>query len=352
MDTSFDEEFQKLKDRPDGMKLLTAILENGSSDSGTVKAIGEHLLGDLSAVPASWRTALSNNAYRLISDKNAKEWVTADLEGAGFSDAQSEQIRARALSSLSRQPETALKLLGEFEFDENNRRNVIGNIFGNLKDPEQAAALIAQLTTEGDREYAQTLVSRRGLKTEQRKIDTPDTWLSSAAAIDPKTGGLDYQFRSALQNWDSGKRADLVRQFQALPDESKRTIAEGLSRGGDSAYNPLQGESVRFLVSHPSVDPVVEGSGDPFADGANDSKPTAENRTSTMAVKYVATLAQSDPIAAGEWIGTLPSGQPKLWAQKNLHALWSQYDPQAADQWLATQPASDGTALKDIGKKP
>ncbi len=324
------------------MKLLNAILEDGDRNNNNGKAISEHLLANLSRLPASWRTMMSERSYRFINNDNAAKWAVADLEDAGFSKYQSDQIRARALSSLYREPETAIRLMGEFDMDESNRHNVLSNIFGNLKDPGQAAGLIAKLNTEEDREYARSLTSSREQQVDQPKIDTPDAWLAAAAAIDPKTGRLSYQFSNALSDWDSGKRADLVRQFQALPDESKRAIAEGLARGGYSSQNPLQADAVRFLISNPSTEPEPEGSNNPKA---------AENRTSSLAVNYVSSLAQTDPTGAGEWIRTLPNGEPKLWAQKNLHGLWSQYDPQAADQWLATQSASDRAAIKELGKK-
>lgn len=35
---------------------------------------------------------------------------------------------------------------------------------------------------------------------------------------------------------------------------------------------------------------------------------------------------------------TLPDGDAKLWAQKNLATNWKQYDPQAADRWVNSLP--------------
>jgi hypothetical protein len=63
-------------------------------------------------------------------------------------------------------------------------------------------------------------------------------------------------------------------------------------------------------------------------------------------------MAQDDPAAASDWIQSLPAGDPKLWAQKNLHSLWSQYDPAAADQWMKSLPAATQTQVKNLGKTP
>lgn len=342
MEASFDTEFDKLMDRADGMKILSGILER-RNDGPTANAIVARLLEGLSSLPASWRSTLSENPYHFINQKNATQWASADLEGAGFSEMQISQLRTQALSSLYRQPETALKLLSQFEMDESNRRNVISNIFGNLKDPDQAPGLLAMLTSPEDREFAMAASAPRQQQVERSKIATPEAWLAGAAGSDPKSGGLEYMYYRATEDWDATKRADLVRQFQTLPDGYKRAIAEGIVQSGYTG-NPLQADAIRFIISHPPDDPPAGNPSDPFAPR------TPENRGAQLAANYVSSLAQSDPAAAGDWIGTLPTGEPKLWAQKNLHTLWSQYDPQAADQWLATQPASDRGAIKNLKK--
>ena len=63
-----------------------------------------------------------------------------------------------------------------------------------------------------------------------------------------------------------------------------------------------------------------------------------------------ATLALTEPETARDWIQSLPDGQPKLWAQLNLHTLWSDYDPRAADQWFKSLPADTQAEVRKIAK--
>ena len=60
--------------------------------------------------------------------------------------------------------------------------------------------------------------------------------------------------------------------------------------------------------------------------------------------------AEKDPVAASDWVQTLPSGDGKLWAQKNLAANWAQYDPEAAKRWAASLPADARTEVQDFMK--
>jgi hypothetical protein len=55
----------------------------------------------------------------------------------------------------------------------------------------------------------------------------------------------------------------------------------------------------------------------------------------------VSSWGRKDPVAAGRWVNSLPSGEARLWAAKNLAAQWNEYEPAAARQWTAGLPADE-----------
>ena len=59
-------------------------------------------------------------------------------------------------------------------------------------------------------------------------------------------------------------------------------------------------------------------------------------------------LSTNDPLAASQWVESLPASNTKAWAQKNLLSNWQQYDPKAADRWEKSLPEADRAALKKL----
>jgi hypothetical protein len=55
----------------------------------------------------------------------------------------------------------------------------------------------------------------------------------------------------------------------------------------------------------------------------------------------VSSWGRKDPVAAGRWVNSLPAGEARLWAAKNLAAQWAEYEPSAARQWAAGLPADE-----------
>jgi hypothetical protein len=172
------------------------------------------------------------------------------------------------------------------------------------------------------------------------KLDNPTDWLTGMAALGADSNGSAYSFTSALRNWDKDKLADLSRQFNAMPADTKRNVANGLLKDNFSSRNPLEADAIRFLIENPEPTP-------PEDEVPQNTRANTENNTIRLASRYVGKLARTDPATASDWVRTLPDGQPKLWAQKNLHSLWSQYDPSAADEWFGTLPAA---TRESVGK--
>lgn len=332
LNSSFSEEIQKLWERPDGLKIL---LQAG----GGVEGFNEKLIGELANMPASWKSALAADAYGFLDSSTAEKWLNLNLEGSGFTSEQAKQIRKGAVQNLMYQkPEVALKMMGTMDFSDDERTSMIRNLFSNTRgDTEKAEGLIALLGTEQDRQTARNALATSS-SSSQAKNAKPSEWLETASAFDANTGS-GYQILSQLRNWDKEKLAELTSQFQTMPDAGKRNVAQVLA-GDNNGIDPnLQGEAIRYLVANP-IEPK---------EGQQTRR--TENPV-RLASDHAVQMVQKDPFAATVWVQTLPSGEAKLWAQKNLAANWVQYDPDAANQWVKSLPADARGEVQNFLKSP
>ena len=317
--TSFSTEIRALWDRPDGWKIFQANVS---------KELQGKVFDELANMPPAWKASIAENYYHFISEENAAKWLDADLAGLGFNAAQVKRLRVNALENLAvNNPEETLKRMVGMDLNADTRQNLISYMFSSLADePEKAEALIARLDSEEDRKHARTALDTRKNGQTQAKAANPAEWLEKISAVDPKSAGNACPYFDQMRQWDTGKIAELNKQFQAMSDDKKQQTAQVIAAGrryGDSS-SPFTGEAIRYLV----VNPV------PRPEGRNDFG----HRPLAAGFQYASKLAIKDPGAASEWVGTLPAGDAKLWAQKNVAKNWAVYDPKAAERWVASLP--------------
>jgi hypothetical protein len=330
--TSFTAEIEKLWARPDGWKIFEAALNNSNG-------MGEQIFAHLANMPAAWRASIASNSYSMIGDSDPEKWAKADLEGMGFTAEQASGIHAMALTKFGyKNPEAALKLMAGMELSDNNRQNMLGNVFRNFRGgAEKAEALLALLGSEEDKQAARSAMAQNS-NASVSKVETPDDWLEKIGTTDPFSGGT-YLYLSMLRQWDQQKITDLGSKFQSMPDEQKQQVALILTRNSSSEdkLKPLQADALRYLIANP-VEP-------------KEGQQNQQSRTTDQASEFAVNWAKSDPAAAGDWVRSLPAGEARQWAQKNLAANWAQYDPEATEQWINSLPAEDRPPVKEFIKK-
>ena len=323
--TDFSGELSRLITQPEGLKLFS---ENryriDGIDMYRIDGMKDKLLARLGDLPPEWRKFIASKPNLLMDWDHPERFWQTDLAAAGFSADQEKQMRTKALADLARvQPRQALAWLDDVEMSTAERNGVIADcVRGAAKSPTEQAALITLLKTEDDRQAATKALTTPAFPSLKTEIPTPDAWLTAATTTDP-TKPPSYSLKSELTNMSREQLAELKRRFQTLPDEQKLQVARIIGSNVGSAVEPtLKGEAIRFLAAQP---------GDAKAAQAN----------LEMAAEHANQWAKSDPAAAGEWARTLPPGDSKLWAMRNLAAAWTRYDPAAAKQWVASLPASD-----------
>ncbi|MES2440740.1 MAG: hypothetical protein V4584_16860 [Verrucomicrobiota bacterium] len=343
LESSFSTAVRELWDRPDGLGLFRYSLSNSGDP-----ALLTQLFAGFADFPDSWRQSICSNAKSFLHPGNASVWLSTDLVSLGFSEEMEKLIRPDAITDLSyHQPADALAFLMTTGLDPVKRETVLFKIFENAaRNPQQAQALLATLTSEEDREIARKAMQPGASEPETSRIDNPSDWMQAVTAANSEDGKFS-DYLSMIHDWDSGKITALKTQFQALPEDKQRKLTLFLL-GSSSAPALLEEEALATLIRQP-WDAQQFIPADPFAEPF---QATNEEIKARLASEYVGKVAAKDPTAAGEWISTLPDGQPKLWAQKNLLSLWSQYDPEAAGRWMKTLPAGTEAKLKDLRPKP
>jgi hypothetical protein len=145
-----------------------------------------------------------------------------------------------------------------------------------------------------------------------------------------------------LGKWEPEKVVALAAAFKSLPDDKKLDLAQFINGQYFTANSPLKSEALAYLVTHPAE---LNYSRDPFAD------PTVEgNRLEAikLATEHALEIGKESPETAGEWIQSLPDGDAKFYAAKNLKSVWSLYDPEAAERWLKSLPAATRAKVRDL----
>lgn len=315
-----------LRDASDGKTRFLTALE---SDSELIKEMAKNP----NQLPPGWfAAAASANPHYLVYDDPAK-WLRTDLAAMGFDEEQAKRLRGNALSYLgSKDPERALEMLAGDDLDANQRRNLLSSSISSLarKDPAKAEQWAARLTDPEEIAQAREAIEQAALGSPGKTPPSPADWLVGLDGKDPNSM---WEYSRLTQSWDRGKVAAAVSELRELPDAQKSAIAAKLVAGGENGVPPeLRAEAIAQMLENPP--PAEPNRGEP-------------NSMTRHASGLVSSWGRKNPVAAGRWVNSLPSGEARLWAAKNLAAQWHEYEPAAARQWAAQLPADERQQVQE-----
>ena len=330
--TSFPEELHKLCQRPDGQLLFSYVLNHP-------EGIGEKMLGELANLPPEWRRTVVLCSYTMIGDSDPEKWCGVDLPGMGFTAPQTNEIRGAALSLLAiKRPQLAFELMDRLELPDDHHYHVI-EVALMRANPGQAESLVDLLDSAADRESAREILDsiarRKAEASAPVVVPTPAEWLEKI--ITPTVDTEGYPHTSMPDQWDQEQIASLSGQFNALPEEHKMEVAQALLdvshlyQPNDTAFI---GDVLRYAVTRPDL--------------TNNNR-HATDRTQQLC-QFAVDWATADPAAASQWVLTLPDGDAKSWALRNVANTWAQYDPKEAGQWVKSLPAAARAGIGDLMK--
>ncbi len=322
MEESFPDEIRNLSERSDGWKIYSTFL-NDSNERRT------QLIDELPNLPAEWLRGIVAQSYNMIGASNAQKWLDTDLLVAGFTSGEIKSLHSSAMQEVaSKDPAAVIDRLQEEDFEPYQRRNVLNSLFRH-GDPEKLRPLLDQLTREEDRKIATEMLDKSGVPTEAVvQVKTPGELFAN---LDPKNQSHNNSYFSQIQNWDTDQLSAVAAAFKTLPDDQKQRASQAILDQTAVSTLALQGEAMHYLVENPTILKDVPSKG-------------YEGLISKSSA-YAARLSVQDPAAASAWVESLPAGDTKAWAQKNLIHNWQQYDPKAAAAWENGLPAAEREAI-------
>jgi hypothetical protein len=308
-----------LRDAPDGKKRFLNAIENNSE---LFKEMAKHP----EQLPPGWFAEAASSSPYYVVNEDPEKWLKTDLAALGFDDKKAGQLRNYALSYFaSKNPEGALAMLAGDELDENQRVNLISNSLVNLarKDKAKAEEWATRLSDPKEIEQARQAIENAALEGPGKAPLTPAAWL---AGLDGKDSNSMWQYSRLTQSWDRDQLADAVREFDQLPADQKSSIASKLVTSGEYGPPELRAAALSQMLEDP-----------PPADPNRGDFGAMTRQTSGL----VSSWGRKDPVSAGRWVNSLPAGEARLWAAKNLAAQWAEYEPAAARKWAAGLPADE-----------
>ena len=323
LEKDFAGEIGKLLEHPGGSRILLDNL-------GLLKGKAGAILAAIPNMPDSWKNDLANSTWRLFDNGEGKEWMNADLEAHGFSAEQAEQIRWRGLHSLSyRDPAFVLNNIRDVEKDRQAMDSAISSLLrrSNGEDGSMEKLLAGITSPEVRAAAAEQVEAARMLKA--AAFDQPSDWLRTLGALD-SSATLARSFGSSLSNLDGQQLKDYRESFREMSGEVKNNAAISIAKSAENSqhFNEMHGDALKYLAENPPVqNPGVNGN--------------EKFEITRAASEYTVRLAANDPVAASEWVGSLPDGPSRQWAAKNLATHWNQYDPGAVTGWMKTLPPEE-----------
>jgi hypothetical protein len=313
----------ELANSADGRNQFVQVME---SNSDLMKEINKHL----DALPRGWFAAAASKAgYYLVRD-DPKKWLDADLSAMDFSPEQAERLRSYALASLGdKDPKQVIALLAGQTLTEDERSSAIYSVVGKMaSDKEKVEAWIATLTDEKDIEHARSALSSQTAG--QKKEITPTSLL---ACLTEDGTSLDWGQVRAVTQWNNEDRATLAKEFAALPPEQKGRVATKLLDDRNQRGFPtlIRADALRYLLENPK----------PPAEPGSPASKEDSRRLTVAAAMIGSSWANEDPNTASRWVTSLPVGDERVWAAKNLAARWWEYEPAAAKAWVSSLPTAE-----------
>ena len=319
---SFQAEVRALWDRPDGWEMFNEIIQRN-------RKLGTEIAGEVMNMPAAWRSSLADFPYYAVQSGSAKQWLDMDLAAAGFSKSQEERIRKFAIQQLaSAEPEEAISRLDSLGLSAEERAGILSNAFSRYgKSPEKAEKLIAMLSSAEEKAEARKLLELTVLGTGKNGSKTPSDWLKALDGA-KGTGNASWYFARETGRWDAGQVSEFQKGFQELSAEGKQKVAGELASRAESSdgNDSVIGHAVKYLVENPPE--------------KTESRNFQDNPTNNAAA-FAMRLASNDLSAASTWIDSLPQGEAKTWARRNVAMDMRQYDPAAVREWITTLPQGE-----------
>ncbi|MCW1912343.1 hypothetical protein OJ996_02080 [Luteolibacter sp. GHJ8] len=292
---------------PDGKQQFLSAL------AGSKEMVGK-MLDHQDKLPEGWMAALLAGNSPSAAEHDPQRWLKADLGAMGLSDAQAKTVRRTALVRVCYEdPQRLEDFLADESWGPDERSAAISAALSSLAlvDKGRAAELIAGLADPEEKAKAQASFDSKFERKEEVTIQGPED-IGKFATIESKSSISD-----SMAAWGSGEIRRAVKVFESLPQSEKDLLAGKLAGHlWDNRHSPLRAIALDHLLRNPSLQAKESSS--------------VRDRACALAAMW----GSSDPVAASRWVESLPAGEVRVWAAKNVAASWAEYYPEESKKWV------------------
>lgn len=325
--SDFDGTFAALADEPNRLFIWQRMnLENDE--------VRQILLSRMADVPEACRSMLAERSHALINEQNALEWSVADLEGAGFTSSQANQIRSAALSRLP--GEKGLAVFDVMDTESAGYTWAVKNFISrNDKNPELIEQLKGKLTNQEELDMVDGLLANREVIRGMRNrlaedglsvSDYCDAVIDAATTIEFGKNIYSYndsdQLISSFKKMTSEQSTEFRKQFANLSQEQKLHAVKSLN---GSFHYPQDGFPQDYVRDF--IDVLASSSDKNDLRNANEAVVIQSNHR-----------VMADPAQATEWAAGFQDAEMRVQAQRTIAKTWKLHDADAANAWLKTLP--------------
>lgn len=306
-----------MSEQDDGGKLCTGVYSIMEMPPEMARAKYGWLADHLDQLPDGFAGKVNDSSSTGWPDPfllkgHEEKWLVADFERLGLRGEALREMKLYALGSWGgRDPEAAVKLLMDPAFiAPADRRRIVGDWLRSISPPaELPAGVLAVLDEASLKEVAEKTAYY------QKKQENPLRPVTAAGLFAKElASGTEKDDLSFLSyQWSPTKTTDAIAYVQGRSDAEIRTM------------------SIRIGSGHPQYASVV---------GEIHRQALLRKVPTPSLVKDVAQVAihwgAYDPASASVWAGSLPAGEARSYAIRNIASRWHLADSKAAERWISS----------------
>jgi hypothetical protein len=302
---------------------------------------GLTLLRQAAFLPDGWLEQLSRSERGLLTLGCEIEWLSTRTGKPGLSKKVLQQIQLQAAATpwwYNDKRDAGLKLVEHGDWLPLAARAKIAETLALRWKDDPAAArkwvagLDGELRAAGEKGLAK--LQAEIARTEQAKRLQSPAEVIRALAEETTTG-----IPRAGADWNAAETADAVRLAGQLAPAKAARVLNSIQDDDDGLPRPVLGA----ILSRALAEPVPN----------DESREQQERERTRAACRLAAGWALTEPGRAAAWVETLPPGEARLWAAKNVALQWSHYSTAEARAWAAKLPEGERKAvLATLEKSP
>lgn len=290
--------------------------------------VGRLVLRHAALLPPGWLERLAAGDGVSVTLGSEAEWLNVREGRAGLPKRLLEQFQLQAAAMpwwYNDMRETGRKLVEGGDWLPVVARVKIAEtlVLRWADDPDAARAWVAGLDGEfkaaGEKAFAR-MIAERGKARQARVPTTPSEVVAGLAAgtltKEPELAG----------GWNPAEVSDAVRMVGSMEAEAAGRILGTLRSDSTRLPRPVGAALLSQALSVPT------------SGGGDDDQARQRMR---VACEFAAEWAAESPRQAADWVTTLPAGDERLWAARNVALQWARYSVSEAREWASRLTESE-----------